>query len=92
MTPRHIEDKKVTELNEAESCETSALDDEKEFTTAEAAIAQWKAEGKTFGGAAETLKRMRSKLVGGPGGGSTRSGVSRKSKIITGNLRRGRYS
>jgi len=80
----------VEELNVASSGEISVPDDEKGFTTAYDLIAQWKIEGKSFGGAAETLKRMGSKLVGGPGGNNS-SRVSQKSKVASGNLVRGRY-
>jgi len=67
---------------------------EREFPdgcTGEQAIQFKRRAGHSFGSPQAALREMGSNLAGGAGSGSTRSGVSRKSKIITGNLRKGKF-
>jgi len=47
--------------------------------------------GHSFGSPQAGLQRMGSNLGGGAGGGNNSSKVSKKSKVATGNLVRGRY-
>jgi len=69
------------------SGDMAVLDDENTAPTAYDVIAQWKAEGKTFGGAQTALRKMGSKLAGGPGGGVVKSSATRGQKIRTGQRR-----
>jgi len=58
--------------------------------TGEEAISQMKAQGIKYSAAAD-LARMGSIGAIGIGGGTNRSGVSKKSKVASGNLVRGKY-
>jgi len=75
------------DLTTTGSGDMAVLDDENTGTTAYEVIAQWKAEGKTFGSAQADLRQMGSNLAGGPGGGMVKSTATRGQKIRTGQRR-----